>query len=267
MRREASERDTREHMRELSTLRDEVADAAELAATHYKDRFDEHTSTWKDEELLQPGKKVWLEMRGIDMPADEMMPTVKLRPRYMGPVTIVRRRRHYTFEVDIGNTKHHNVYHISRLKPYFGPMDDGEPIDAFPEPVHSGPSTDSKKSYVVERIVSHRGKRGTAGYKYLVKWKGYGPFHTSWEPASQVKAERLVQLYESDLAKKRAYLDGVIDDNTAPTKDGSIRLDAEAFNSGDAETLGLLCPVSDDTLLYVASQWNDRNLHAESQYD
>ena len=48
--------------------------------------------------------------------------------------------------------------------------------------------------------------------------------------------------------------DGVIDDNTAPTKDGSIRLDAEAFNSGDAETLGLLCPVSDDTLLYVAGQ-------------
>ena len=144
---------------------------------------------------------------------------------------------------------------------------DGEPIDAFPEPVHSGPSTDSKKSYVVERIVSHRGKRGTAGYKYLVKWKGYGPFHTSWEPASQVKADRLVQLYESDLAKKRAYLDGVIDDNTAPTKDGSVRLDAEAFNSGDAETLGLLCPVSDDTLLYVAGQWNDRNLHAESHYD
>ena len=85
--------------------------------------------------------------------------------------------------------------------------------------------------------------------------------------ASQVKAERLVQLYESDLAKKRAYLDGVIDDNTAPTNDGSIRLDAEAFNSGGAETLGLLCPVSDDTLLYVAGQWNDRNIYAETRYD
>ena len=77
-------------------------DAAELAADHYKTRFDERTSTWKDEELLQPGKKVWLEMRGIDMPADDLMPTVKLRPRYMGPVTIVRRRRHWTFEVDCG---------------------------------------------------------------------------------------------------------------------------------------------------------------------
>ena len=74
----------------------------------------------------------------------------------------------------LGNTKHHNVYHISRMKPYFGPMEDGEPIDAFPEPVHSGPSTDSKKSYVVERIVSHRGKRGTAGCKYLA------PFPSRW---------------------------------------------------------------------------------------
>ena len=51
-------------MRDLATLRDEVADAAELAADHYKTRFDERTSTWKDEELLLPGKKVWLEMRG-----------------------------------------------------------------------------------------------------------------------------------------------------------------------------------------------------------
>ena len=70
MRREAVERDTLEHMRDLSTLRDEVADAAELASEYYKQRFDERTSTWRDEALLQPGKKVWLEMRGIDMPAN-----------------------------------------------------------------------------------------------------------------------------------------------------------------------------------------------------
>eukprot|EP01043_Picozoa_sp_COSAG02_P092979 COSAG02_NODE_29534_length_567_cov_1.260684_1_plen_143_part_10 len=47
--REASERDTQEHMRDLSTLRDEVADAAELAADYSKSRYDEHTSTWKGE--------------------------------------------------------------------------------------------------------------------------------------------------------------------------------------------------------------------------
>ena len=72
----------------------------------------------------------------------------------MGPVTIVRRRRHWTFEVDIGNTKHHNVYHISRLKPYFGPDDEGEPIAAFPEPELKGPSTGEGKSFKVERLLS-----------------------------------------------------------------------------------------------------------------
>ena len=59
----------------------------------YKRRFDEKTSAWKDEELLQPGKLVWLEMRGIDMPADKVMTTQKLRPRNMGPVKIKRGRR------------------------------------------------------------------------------------------------------------------------------------------------------------------------------
>ena len=56
---------------------------------------------------------------------------------------------------------------------------------------------------VRERIVGHKGKRGTPGHKYLVKWKGYGPFHTSWEPASDVKADQLVQRYEAELIKKR----------------------------------------------------------------
>ena len=45
-----------DHLRDLATLRDEVVDAAELAADHYKARFDERTSTWKDEELLLPSQ-------------------------------------------------------------------------------------------------------------------------------------------------------------------------------------------------------------------
>ena len=79
-----------------------------------------------------------------------------------------------------------------------------------------------------------------------------------------MNADRLVQRYEAELLKKRQYLDGVIDDNAAPTDDGSSRLDAEAYNGNDAETLGLLCEVSDDNLLFVADQWNIRNVHAET---
>ena len=123
--------------------------------------------------------------------------------------------RHWTFEVDIGNTKHHNVYHVSRLKPYFGADDDGEPISAFPAPQRVGPTTDDAsggRRYTVERIVRHRGKIGAKNHQYLVKWKGWGPYHASWEPASKVNAPALIQAYEENLRKQREYLDGVIDD-------------------------------------------------------
>ena len=68
------------------------------------------------------------------------------------------------------------------------------------------------RTYKVERIVRHRGKAGAKNHQYLVKWKGWGPYHASWEPASKVNAPDLIQAYEADLQKQREYLDGVIDD-------------------------------------------------------
>lgn len=53
-------------MKELSSLREEVIWASALAQEHYKGRFDAKTSEWKDESLLQPGKKVWIEI--VDVP-------------------------------------------------------------------------------------------------------------------------------------------------------------------------------------------------------
>lgn len=38
--------------------------------------------------------------------------------------------------------------------------------------------------FEVERVVGHRDVRGSR--QYLVKWKGYGEFENSWEPAANL---------------------------------------------------------------------------------
>ena len=73
--RNASERDTRDHMQELMMTRDEVTEARADAEAYSKEHFDEKTLKWKHEELLQPGKRVWLLVKDIPLPVDPLMPT------------------------------------------------------------------------------------------------------------------------------------------------------------------------------------------------
>ena len=74
-----------------------------------------------------------------------------MRPRYMGPVFIKRRRRHHTFELDMGNSRHHNIYHVSRLKPFLGDASEGVPVDEFPVPDDGNPRTYAEKAKAGEK--------------------------------------------------------------------------------------------------------------------
>ena len=96
----------------------------------------------------------------------------------------------------------------------------------------------------------------------LVKWKGWGPYHASWEPASKVNAPDLIQAYEADLQKQREYLDGVIDDIGNAQSTAESRLDAEAFNQVDAVVCGLMCELPEDTLDWVADRWIERDVYS-----
>jgi hypothetical protein len=261
--RHTTERDTREHMRELAIIRQEVEEANRAAAEYNKKKFDEKTSTWKDEELLASGKPVWIETTDIDLPIDPLRPTRKMRPRYMGPVFIKRRRRHHTFELDMGNSRHHNIYHISRLKPFLGDASEGVPVDEFPVPDDGNPRTyaekakagEKRKSYVVERILSQRGKPGTGSHMYLIKWKGYIAEKSSWEPAKDVNAPAAVEKYQRELQQQRDYLDGKLQ---KPEHDDSMRLDADAWSKKDAAICGLGCEMAPDLLDFVCYKQSER---------
>ena len=55
-------------------------------------------------------------------------------------VTIVRRRRHYTFEVGMGASRLHNIYHISRLRPFTGDATEGTAVADEVAPDSTDPS-------------------------------------------------------------------------------------------------------------------------------
>ena len=264
--RHATERDTQEHLQELMSIRDEVYEAGRLADEYRKSHYDKKTSKWKDEELLQPGSKVWLEVRDRPLVTDHLTPTRKMRTRKIGPVTIKRRRRHFTFEVDMGKSKHHDVYHMSRLSPFYGNRSEGTPVEDEPDPVSSDPHAGTRpdgRRYEVEKILGHRGKPGTGHHRYLVKWKGYIPQKSSWQKASDVKAPKAIAAYEANLKLQRAYLDGEIDTLANNNDDDSARLDPDSFTETDALVCGLMCEMPDRMLHFACQRWTERELYFE----
>jgi len=48
--------------------------------------------------------------------------------------------------------------------------------------------------YEVEAIIGER--RLCQKKQYKIRWLGYGPEHDSWEPAENVKAQELIEIYQ-----------------------------------------------------------------------
>jgi hypothetical protein len=258
--RSAAVRDTKDHLEELMAIRTEVALSRQLSDEYNKAHFDEKTHKWDNESELQPGKLVWLEVRDTPLATDHLMTTVKLRPRFVGPMKIVRRRRQYTFELDMGKTGHVNIFHISRLKPFHGDMSEGKSLQSEPLPGDSGPTAkDTGKVYQVERILGHRGKPGTETHMYFIKWKGYLPQKSTWEKASGVNAKLAVERYRKQLETRRAYLDGdwVLGSEDEPLeRDGG--LSAAATTKNDTLVCSLMAEMTPKMLDFVASEWTRR---------
>jgi hypothetical protein len=61
---------------------------------------------------------------------------------------------------------------------------------------------DGEEEYIVEGIMDSREtKKGK--WEYLVKWKGYGPEESTWEPWENLKnAQKFLSEYEKSLKKK-----------------------------------------------------------------
>ena len=113
-------------------------------------------------------------------------PSRKLGPRFIGPFEIKKKINPVTFELSLPNTyKIHPVFHVSLLKPTVTGSFPGRE-DPPPPPVTVGEDTE----FVVEAILDSR--KRCRQIQYLVKWKGYSLEESSWEPAKDVHAPKLL---------------------------------------------------------------------------
>ena len=114
--------------------------------------------------------------------------TTKLKPRWIGPFQVAEKLSTVVYRLRLPATMQiHPVFHVSLLKRYLVP-DSDVPVRPDPEIVNG------EVEYEVDRILGDRRRRGRQ--EYLVRWKGYGPEHDSWEPAENLEnAPRVVERY------------------------------------------------------------------------
>ena len=124
----------------------------------------------------------------------------KLRPKYIGPFEITRIISKVNVEIKLPNTlKIHPVFHVSQIKKYIENDSFPDREVVAPPPIDVG---DAEPEYEVERILDKwiskpRGKNKQIDTYYLVKWKGYPDYESTWQHEDELKnAKKAIKAFE-----------------------------------------------------------------------
>ena len=158
-------------------------EAAQKRQKHYADASRRHVA-------YAEGDMVWLSSANIGL-YSKKIGRPKLARRFIGPFKVLQRCGELAYKLELPDTmkRLHNVFHVSRLKPYH---EDGR-VQPPPPPVN----VDGELSYEVEMIYAHREVKSGRGKRleYLVRWKGYGPEHDEYVPENNFDSMEPINKY------------------------------------------------------------------------
>ena len=125
--------------------------------------------------------------------------TRKLLPKWVGPFRVLRAISPVAFRLDLPPSMNaiHPVFHVSLLRPY---RHDGH-VQPPPPPIE----VEDAVEYEVEAILDKRFRqyRRRKQAEYLIKWRGYGHEHNSWEPVGHLEnCAELLQEFELRLRQQ-----------------------------------------------------------------
>jgi hypothetical protein len=144
-----------------------------LAADRYKSNADRH----RRDVTLEVGQSVLLNAKNIHL---RHQGTRKLLPRWLGPFKVLERVGPVAYRLELpASLPVHPVFHVSLLQTYRS--------DGRTQPPPPPAEVDGAVEYEVEELLHHR-ITGTKRPKrmFLVKWKGFGPENSTWEPESHL---------------------------------------------------------------------------------
>ncbi len=160
----------------------------EQAQAYQKKYYDKN----KREHIFKLNDKVLLDTTDITY----TIGAKKLLDKYIGPYNITEVISDVTYKLDLPiKFRIHNVFHISKLKPYIE-------NDKFPNRIQNNrPDSidmiDGEPAWCVEKIIDKRILKNKQ-VQYLVKWEGYSYWENTWEPIKNLRqaASQAIEQYE-----------------------------------------------------------------------
>jgi len=134
--------------------------------------------------VFKPGDKVFLDATDIRT----TRPSQKLSHRRLGPFVVERQigPMAYCLRLPHRMKQLHPVFNVVKLTPAPDDSITGRKTEDHPPPI----VIDGEPEWEVEEILNSRWHRRR--FQYLIKWKGYGREHNSWESAPEVSAPELI---------------------------------------------------------------------------
>ncbi|EEB88909.1 hypothetical protein MPER_13063 [Moniliophthora perniciosa FA553] len=163
----------------------EAQDSLVQAKVNQAHQMNKHRSP---DHCFTEGDKVWLSTknRRRDYLQKKKDRVAKFVPRFDGPYVVKSCHPElstYTLEIPHAHKNACVTFHSSHLKPWT-PNDD----DLFPQRKHQRPgpivTEDGIEEYFIDSIIDER--RCGRGYRYLVRWVGYGPEDDEWLPGKEL---------------------------------------------------------------------------------
>jgi len=169
-----------EFMERMRTAIEEAKSAIRKAQDDMKRYYDRRRTPAP---VFNPGDKVFLDASDIWT----TRPSQKLSHQRLGPFIVERQIGPMAYHLKLPHwmKQLHPVFNVVKLT-----LAPNDPITGWKTTDHPPPIIiDGEAEWEVEEILDSRWHRRR--FQYLVKWKGYGREHNSWESASEVFAPEL----------------------------------------------------------------------------